>query len=211
MCKKVLKYQHCESTVQIIQHTMNKFKVMNSLIHPCICHASYINFLEPMEIINKQGKKEEMTTMALFLEFVDYNLSEILKMNINNTTKAKIVLEIVHTMDYLHKNGLIHRDLKIENIMVNSLFETKLVDFGLVRISEAFVDGFSFVNDSLTKGIGTLAYMSPEMVNKEDYDGKTDFYSFGIVLHFIFVGNIPEQTLKLNMIYMKRTEKVTSK
>lgn len=94
---------------------------------------------------------------------------------------------------------MIHRDLKIENIMLNSFFETKLVDFGLIRITEAAIDGFSFVEDSLTKGIGTLSYMSPEMDNEEEYDNKTDVYSFGIVLHCIFAGNLPKQSLRDKM------------
>ena len=43
-----------------------------------------------------------------------------------------------------------------------------MCEFGLIRITEENLDGFSFVEDSLTKGIGTLAYMSPEMVNEEE-------------------------------------------
>ena len=57
---------------------------------------------------------------------------------INNTMKTKIVIEIVHAMNYIHKKGLIHRDLKIENIMLNSVFEAKIVDFGLAKIDECF-------------------------------------------------------------------------
>lgn len=144
---------------------------------------------------------EEITTISIFIEFLDYSLSNLLKSKIlSNTTKAKIVLEIVHAMNHLHKQGMMHRDLKIENIMLNSLFETKLVDFGLVKITEAALDGFSFVEDSLTKGIGTLSYMSPEMANEEEYDNKTDVYSFGIVLHCIFVGCLPKQQLRDKMV-----------
>ena len=49
----------------------------------------------------------------------------------------------------------------------------------------------------MTKGIGTLSFMSPEMLNKEDYDFKTDIYSFGVVLYFI--GNLPKYSLKDKM------------
>ena len=77
---------------------------------------------------------------------------------------------------------MIHRDLKIENIMLNAVFQTKLVDFSLIRINECVLDEYSLVDDSMTKGVGTLSYMSPEMLNEEDYDNKTDVYSFGVVL-----------------------------
>ena len=115
----------------------------------------------------------------MFLEFLDFKLNEILKSEITNTLKARIVIEITHAMKFIHNKGLIHRDLKVENIMLNSVYEYKVVDFGLVRIHEFLDSEYSFVQDSLTRGVGTFAYMSPEMLNNEDYDYKTDVYSFG--------------------------------
>ena len=47
----------------------------------------------------------------------------------------------------------------------------------------------------MTKGIGTLEYMSPEMLNKQEYDNKTDVYSYGIVLFVLFTGRLPKQNL----------------
>ena len=88
-------------------------------------------------------------------------------------------------------------------MMLNSSFDTKIVDFGLVKIAEEYLDGFSFVDESLTRGVGTLAYMSPEMANEDEYDAKTDVYSFGIVLYYIFVGSLPEQKLRDKMIGKK--------
>ena len=76
------------------------------------------------------------------------------------------------------------------------MFETKIVDFGLVKITESVFDEFKYVENSMTKGIGTLAYMSPEMLNEEEYDCKTDVYSFGVILYFMFFGSIPKQSLK---------------
>ena len=121
----------------------------------------------------------------------------------NNTLKTRIVVEIVHAMNFIHKKGLIHRDLKIDNIRLNCIFEAKIIDFGLVRIHEILSDKYSFVQESMTKGVGTFAYMSPEMLNQEDYDYKTDVYSFGIVLYFLFVGSLPTQSLRDKLIGKK--------
>ena len=63
--------------------------------------------------------------------------------------------------------------------MFNSVYEAKLVDFGLVRIQECFSNEYSFVGYSITIRGKTLSYMSYEMVNEEDY--KTDVHSFGIL------------------------------
>ena len=202
MCKKVLKYRSNQTSIKDAKNALKEIEVLHSISHPCICKAFYINMQEPIKIINEDGEEEETTTIALFLEFVDYSLTDILKKKINNTSKARIVLEIAHAMNFLHKRDMMHRDLKIENIMLNSFFETKLVDFGLVKISETVFNDFSYVEDSLSKGVGTLTYMSPEMASEEEYDNKTDVYSFGVVLHVIFAGNLPRQTLK---------EKVTGK
>lgn len=76
------------------------------------------------------------------------------------------------------------------------MFEVKIVDFGLIRIHEIFNSEYSFLNESMSYNVGTLAYMSPEMLNEQEYDYKTDVYSFGVVLFFIFYGKLPKQSLK---------------
>lgn len=62
----------------------------------------------------------------------------------NNTLKIRIVIELVHGMNFIHKQGLIHRDLKIDNIRLNSVYESKIIDliilltFNPYKISKAF-------------------------------------------------------------------------
>lgn len=197
ICKKVLKYKEGQTTIIDAQNALKEFEVLYRISHPCICKAVGINTAEKIEVTDKNGHVQNMTTIALFLEFLDYNLSELLKMKIiTNTTKVRIVLDVAHAMNFVHKRGMMHRDLKIENIMLNSFFETKLVDFGLVKINESVFDDFSYVEESLTKGVGTFAYMSPEMANEEEYNNKTDVYSFGVLLHAIFTGSLPKQNLR---------------
>lgn len=188
LCKKVLKVKE-KCTIKDAQNAMKEFEFLHVINHPCICKSYYINTSEAVRIPNKR-KKEETTTVSIYLEYLEYGLGEILKLDICDTTKSKIVLEITHAMNYIHKKGFIHRDLKIDNIMLNSSFQAKLVDFGLLAINE------SILNDSLTRGVGTLMFMSPEMLNEEKYDIKTDVYSFGVLLYSIFFGENPKQNMK---------------
>ena len=96
--------------------------------------------------------------------------------------------QMVLAIEYLHIHGICHRDLKPENILLDSNNRVKIADFGFARLIPE--------NDiKITGKLGTLAYMSPEMIDSKDYDNKTDVYSFGILLHFIFVGNTPKQNL----------------
>ena len=136
---------------------------------------------------------KEITTVALFLEYHPFNLKQTVNESfMTNTLKAKIVVEIAFGMSHIHKHGMIHRDLKLENVMVNYIFEAQLIDFGLAYVDEMKTTTFT----SKTKGIGTLAYMSPEMANEEDYDNKTDVYSFGVLLFVLFTRRFPKQSMK---------------
>ena len=65
--------------------------------------------------------------------------------------------------------------------------EAKLIDLGLVHVEE--------ISTTLTRGVGNLAYMSPEMANEEKYDIKTDVYSYGVFLIVLFTGKLPNQKI----------------
>lgn len=224
MCKKVLKaIDEKEKIFKKIQNSIKEFEALQHLHHPSICEALGLNMQEKIKdndsINNKRTKeqkkeegtddydieydesdeeqnKEEKTTIALFIEYLPYKLKEVLEKNmLNNTLKVRVAVEIAFGMSHIHSHNMMHRDLKIENIMLNYAYEAKIIDFDLVHISEEIKD----MNQSLTKGIGTLAYMSPEMSNEEEYDNKTDVYSYGIVLYGIFAGRLPKQNLKDKM------------
>ena len=72
----------------------------------------------------------------------------------------------------------------------------KLIDFGLAIINEILFGDELMSTYSVTKGVGSENFISPEMINSDDYDSKTDVYSFGFVLYYIFVGKLPEQNIK---------------
>lgn len=115
ICKKVLKFRNGQSTIKDAQNAMKEFEVLHMITHPCICKAIGINLHEALKIAND----EETTTIALFFEFVEYSLIDILRKKISNTSKARIVVDVCHAMNFLHQKGMMHRDLKIENIMLD--------------------------------------------------------------------------------------------
>lgn len=190
MCKKVIKLKE-ETAFKNVQNAIKEFEFLVSFHHPCICQAIGLNTSEKVK-----GKKDQ-TTIAIYLEYYKYNLKNFLRETIiNNTIKARIAVEVAFAMSFIHKHNMIHRDLKAENIMLNDAFEVKLIDFGLIKIDEMLLTNYSFVGSTLTKGVGTFDYMSPEMLNEEDYDSMTDVYSYGILLYFIFTGSVPHMNLK---------------
>ena len=113
-----------------------------------------------------------------------------------------IGMQIAEALEAAHRNGIIHRDVKPANIFVSGQGHTKLLDFGVVKVTRQ-VEAASKANavqDSSSLGehltgtgvaVGTAAYMSPEQVCGEEVDARTDLFSFGVVLYEMATGIRP--------------------
>jgi serine/threonine protein kinase len=101
---------------------------------------------------------------------------------------SELSVEILESVNYLHKQNVIHRDLKPNNILItngmNGRF-VKIADFGLATIHE-------FDGQSHTKYKGTTRYAAPEVMRTRNYDMKADIYSLGVILQEIFNIDINE-------------------
>lgn len=98
---------------------------------------------------------------------------------------AAIGIQIADALEAAHAKGIIHRDLKSANIMIDVNGRVKVMDFGLAKLSES-----SFITqDGAT--LGTAAYMSPEQVRSEELTPRSDLYSLGVVLYEMSTGVTP--------------------
>jgi eukaryotic-like serine/threonine-protein kinase len=94
-------------------------------------------------------------------------------------------IQIGEALQEAHSKGIIHRDIKSENIMVNSKNQIKVMDFGLAKLKGSL----KLTKTSST--IGTLAYMSPEQIQGIEADIRSDIFSFGVVLFEMTTGKTP--------------------
>jgi serine/threonine-protein kinase len=94
---------------------------------------------------------------------------------------------ILEALEYSHRAGVVHRDIKPGNVMITDAGQIKVMDFGIAR---AVSDSSSTVADT-TAILGTAAYFSPEQAKGEAVDGRADLYSTGVVLFELLTGRAP--------------------
>jgi len=94
-------------------------------------------------------------------------------------------IQIGEALQEAHGKGIVHRDVKADNIMVNSKNQIKVMDFGLAKLKGSL----KLTKTSST--VGTLAYMAPEQIQGGEVDARSDLFSFGVVLYEMLTGHMP--------------------
>ncbi|CAG8596570.1 17132_t:CDS:10 [Dentiscutata erythropus] len=108
----------------------------------------------------------------------------------------KFARQIVSALDYCHRNSIVHRDLKIENILISKSGSIKIIDFGLSNLYSP--------RSHLSTFCGSLYFAAPELLNAKLYTGpEVDVWSFGIVLYVLVCGKVPFDDQSMPALHAK--------
>ena len=105
--------------------------------------------------------------------------------------RLDIIARVCDAVQHAHQRGLIHRDLKPGNILVDETGQPKILDFGVARVTDS--DAQATMQTDVGQLVGTLAYMSPEQVLADplELDTRSDVYALGVILYELLAGRLP--------------------
>jgi serine/threonine protein kinase/formylglycine-generating enzyme required for sulfatase activity len=155
-----------------------------ALEHPNICAIYEVGESDGQTFISMQYVQGE--TLDTYVKHKSIDLPHILN----------IAIQVADALAEAHSLGIIHRDIKPANIMITARGSVKVMDFGLAKVfqqAEGTQSEAETVQLISTQGaiIGTLPYMSPEQVRGEMLDGRSDIFSFGVVVYELLTGQQP--------------------
>ena len=162
---------HLAASAQDKARFIQEAKSAAALNHPNVCSI--------IDIQEHDGQ------MFIVMEFVDGQTLQDKKGTISQKQSIDIAIQIAEGLAAAHEKGIVHRDIKPENVMVRKDGIAQVMDFGLAKLA-----GVS----RLTKAgstVGTLGYMSPEQVQGQETDHRSDIFSFGVLLYEMLTGKSP--------------------
>ena len=190
--------------IENIKSIENEIKILSQLDNPFIVKLYEVFSLnQNSELLDNNENNDDTQIMCLVLELCengDLNDKIKEKKNKNERFSEKEILhyfyEILQGLYYLHKNRVIHRDLKTLNIFLTENNHIKIGDFGVSKkLINNNIYAYTFV--------GTPYYLSPEICQNKPYDEKSDVWSLGVVLYELITLNKPFDSESQMGLFMK--------
>ncbi|HLA12904.1 MAG TPA: protein kinase [Pyrinomonadaceae bacterium] len=163
------------------------------------CAASSLNHPNILTIY-EVGVEDGRHFMAT--EYIDGNTlrQKLRERPLTVTEVLDIAIQIASALDEAHAAGIVHRDIKPDNVMVRRNSYVKVLDFGLAKLTERVLDRSSLDAEAATRVLvqtdagvvmGTSHYMSPEQARAQAVDARTDIWSLGVVMYEMTAGKAP--------------------
>ncbi|OHS99827.1 CAMK family protein kinase [Tritrichomonas foetus] len=182
----VYKGYHKDVDFPVAVKIMNEDKIIMTEME-ILLHLHHKNIVQLYDVVKYDDK------VALILEYCS---NGSLMQNLPSSTEVlhKYIYQICRAIEYLHVNAnIVHRDLKAENILLDDEDNIKLADFGLSKKCDTV----------LQTRCGSPLHVSPEVVLGKVYDAKTDIWSLGIVIYYMYTKQFPFLSDNIQVLYDK--------
>ena len=171
---KVLRQEYMHDP-DLVRRFKNESKAISLLNHPNIVKVYDVSVNDDLQYI--------------VMEYVDgMTLREYLNQRggkLTNRETVHFISQILKALEHAHANGVVHRDIKPQNIMLLDNGQLRMMDFGIARISRA-------ENQLLSgKAMGSVHYISPEQAKGDETDCTSDIYSVGVMMYEMLSGHLP--------------------
>lgn len=159
---------------QCREKVANEISIMQSL-------QSHPNVIQLLEVF------ENESTVFMVLEYA--STGDLLKyirgkQQLPLDTIRRILVQLVLALQHIHSRGVLHRDVKLDNILLNDQLDCKICDFGVSR--------FMTPQELIFEKCGTPAYLAPEVLQEKGYSGfKADIWSLGVLTFYLVTGQMP--------------------
>lgn len=187
---KILKKEFAENE-EFLRRFRNESKAIALLSHPNIVKVYDVNFSDRLQYI--------------VMEYIDgITLKEYIDNEKVLTWKDSVhfIIQVLRALQHAHDRGIVHRDIKPQNIMLFTDGTIKVMDFGIAKFARE--DG----GTQTDQAIGTVHYISPEQARGDETDEKSDIYSVGVMLYEMLTGQKPFDTdnpISIAVMHMQNT------
>ena len=162
---------HLTATADEQARFLQEARAASALNHPNVCTI--------YDIVEHEGQQ------FIVMECIDGKTLRQMVPIQKAQTAIDYAIQIGEALQEAHSKGIVHRDVKTDNIMVNSKNQIKVMDFGLAKLKGSL----KLTKTSST--VGTLAYMAPEQIQGGEVDARSDIFSFGVVFYEMLTGYLP--------------------
>ncbi len=170
---KILREEHMDNE-DMRRRFKNESKAMAVLNHPNVMSVYDVSFSDRMQ--------------SIVMEYIDgITLKEYIEQQgiLKWKEAVHFTVQTLRALQHAHDKGIVHRDIKPQNIMLLSDGTIKITDFGIARFAR------SETRTLTDKAIGSVHYISPEQASGETVDARTDIYSVGVILYEMLTGKVP--------------------
>ena len=166
--------------------------------------AKAVGNLQHPNIVTVYDLGEENKNPYLVMQYLDGEpLNKIIaeRRELPLLQKLTIIARVCDALFYAHQRDIVHRDVKPANVLLLKDGQIKLLDFGIARLGNS---GYNQTETRKGQVMGTMSYMSPEQLNEEVVDGRSDVYSTGVMLFELMTSSLPFEASDLGSLIAKK-------